>query len=56
MKVNNKKESSADLQFLAHVIRVTILLDRSVLWRVKGLALSPEVTILNTPSKSNASY
>lgn len=56
MKVNNKKQSSAGLQFPARVIQVTTLLDSSVLWRVKGLALSPEVTILNTPSKSNASY
>ncbi|KAK4832779.1 LOW QUALITY PROTEIN: hypothetical protein QYF61_025626 [Mycteria americana] len=51
VKVNNKKQSSADLQFLALVIRVTTLLDTKVLWRAKGLALSPEATILNTPSK-----
>lgn len=30
--------------------------DARVLWSVKGLALSPETTILNTSSNSNASY
>jgi len=47
------KQPSEGLQFLALVIPVTILLDTCVCWKVKGLALSPEGTILNTPSKSN---
>lgn len=56
VKVNNKKQSSAGLQFLTLVIQVTTLFDSRVLWRVKGVALSPEATILKTPSESSAAY